>query len=641
MDQSLQRIGLVNWVALLVAASASYWVATDARSATGLVGAAFLGIGFLVALVSYFQMGLYQRERAERLEFEEIIKSKASATLFNETEAEAFPAQRSREQFERFLVPLFTVGVLILQTTTVYQAWQWLSKAQAPAAGREALVMALYALMALILFLLGKYSSRLARSEPMRLAGPGASYLMLGAILCFVTALTEAAAKFEFKRADVYTARVLCVVLALVSIETLVSLILEIYRPRMKGQAARVLYESRLIGLLGQPGGIITTAAQALDYQFGFKVSETWVYRYLEKAFAWLVLLQIGVLFLSTAMVVIEPYEQGLLERFGKPVAGRNVLEPGFHVKWPWPVDKVHRHRTLAIQSFTIGEHAEEEGDGHDDDHGPKPAAQAKTVLWTKAHFAKDEFNLLVASREAGMFSASGNTGGADEQAVPVNLLTASIPVQYRITDLKSWAYKHANPSELLERLATREVVRYLANVDIDDLLGSGRLAASEGLRKTIQERANQSQLGVEILLVGLQDIHPPVKVADAYEQVIGAIMEGQTNVLAAQAYALERIPFAHSEATNMVTGAEAERVRKAVTAAAEARLYTNQIIAHRAAPSVYIQRAQMETLARSISGSRKYVLGVTNTQDVFTLNLEDKIAPGLLDVEPPTTKKK
>ena len=74
----------------------------------------------------------------------------------------------------------------------------------------------------------------------------------------------------------------------------------EIYRPRMKGQVAHLLYDSRLVGLLGQPGGIFSTVAQAIDYQFGFKVSDTWFYRFLEKAMVWIVLLQLGFDWAST-----------------------------------------------------------------------------------------------------------------------------------------------------------------------------------------------------------------------------------------------------------------------------------------------------------------------------------------------------
>src|SRR5258708_29731077 len=103
------------------------------------------------------------------------------------------------------------------------------------------------------------------------------------------------------------------------------------YRPRVKGKIERPLYESRLVGLLGQPEGIITTAAQTLDYQFGFKVSETWFVRYFAKAATWLLWLQLGVLLASTCVVFIDGGEQGLLEHYG---ASRGVLSPVIHLKW-------------------------------------------------------------------------------------------------------------------------------------------------------------------------------------------------------------------------------------------------------------------------------------------------------------------
>ena len=61
-------------------------------------------------------------------------------------------------------------------------------------------------------------------------------------------------------------------------------------------------------------------------------------------------LVQLGVLLLSTCFVFVEPGEQGLLERFGKRVRPR-AAGPGAHVKWPWPIDRVYRFRTHQIQT--------------------------------------------------------------------------------------------------------------------------------------------------------------------------------------------------------------------------------------------------------------------------------------------------
>jgi regulator of protease activity HflC (stomatin/prohibitin superfamily) len=480
--------------------------------------------------------------------------------------------------------------------------------------------MSLFALFALILFLLGKYSAGLARLDRQRLLRPGAGYMLLGSLVLTVVALCEAAVYFGFASTDGYVARVFCLILGLAAVENLINLVLEIYRPRLRGQSARLLYESRVIGLLGQPGGLIRTAAQALDYQFGFKVSETWFYRFLEKALSWIILGQLAALWLSSVLVIVEPNELALLERFGRPVESRSVLRPGAHLKLPWPIDQVYRYKAQEIQSLVVG---------------PSPDPQfenERTVLWTRPHY-REEFNLLVASRDAA--GRASTTGG--ERAVPANLLMASIPVQYQITNLVQWAYRHADAAKLLEGIAYREVSRYLVSVDVDQVMSYRRLEAGEAIRDRIQQAANAKGLGVRINLVGMQDIHPPVgnkqvAVAAAFEAVVGAIQQKQTNILDALAYEAQRIPAAQAEATNILSTARSEATTRIAVAQAEAGQFGNQIAALTAAPSVYMQRSLLETLARTVAGVNKYYIGTTNTANAIWLNLEQSIRKDILD---------
>ena len=317
----------------------------------------FLGIGVLVAAVSWFQMRLEDRERLEKLEFDELAKTHSGSALFEARDAEVFPAQRSREQFERFFVPgLHGDPVRCCRPAGAWLLWRWLSRSTTvPEVKQPITGLALFGVFALLLFLLGRFSATIARLERHRLLRPGASYLLFNAFLCLVVALGMVGVWAGFPKTDFYVAHVLCGLLGLVALETLIQLVLEMYRPRVKGKVERPLYESRLVGLLGQPEGLITTAAQALDYQFGFKVSETWFYRFFEKALGWLLLLQVGALVLSTCVVFIEAGEQGLLEHFGKRVESRSPLGPGAHLKWPWPIDKVYRFRTEQIQTFNVG----------------------------------------------------------------------------------------------------------------------------------------------------------------------------------------------------------------------------------------------------------------------------------------------
>ena len=142
MDRSLQKNGLINLLALLAVGVAGFAAARHANSLAGQVASVYFGLGLLVAAVSWFQMRLAERERLERLEFDELTKGKGGgSSLFESKEAEVFPARRSREQFERYFVPGFTVGLFLLQAGGAILLWRWLAPKPTPGV-TDALIVA-------------------------------------------------------------------------------------------------------------------------------------------------------------------------------------------------------------------------------------------------------------------------------------------------------------------------------------------------------------------------------------------------------------------------------------------------------------------------------------------------------------------
>jgi regulator of protease activity HflC (stomatin/prohibitin superfamily) len=305
-----------------------------------------------------------------------------------------------------------------------------------------------------------------------------------------------------------------------------------------------------------------------------------------------------------------------VLERFGRPVG---VLEPGAHLKLPWPADRIYLYRTDQIQTFDVGFTPDAQSE------------QAKTILWSVSH-TKEE-NFLVGNREQITIKNENTDTNDTLKAPPVSLITVSIPVQFQITNVLAWAYTNAEPANLLQDLATREVVHYLAGVDLNDVMSHTRLEAAQELRSQIQAAADEYHLGAKIIFVGLQDIHPPVKVAGDYEKVVGAGQTKLAKILDAQAEAIRTNALAGAQAFTMTNVADALRQRLTVSAFAHAALFTNQIPAFAAAPSVYRQRAYFQAFADATAGARKYILLATNTQDVVVFNLEDKIREDLLNL--------
>ncbi len=494
MERNTQKHGLINLLALLSATVAGLAVSRYGNSLAGQVSTLFLGLGAIVALVSWFQMRLEESERLESLELDEMAKSRGDSALFENREAGLFPARRSREQYERFFVPAITVLLAIGQGGGAYLVWRWLQRpGTAETALRQpAMVLAMFALFALILFLLGKFATTVARLENQRLLRPGASYSLLGAYICFAVTMGIVGVEAGFTQADFYVACGLCVLLGLVAVETVIQLILEIYRPRLKGKVQRPLYESRLVGLLGQPEGLVTTAAQALDYQFGFKVSETWFYRFLEQSarldWCWC---KSASLVLSTSFVFIDPGEQGLREHFGRQIEAVKAL-PGR----PCQMALAHRQGPHLPRRADPGVHRRlRTRPGH--------GAGGHRGLDRFAH-AKEEFNFLVAHREERL---AANRRGRQSAALPVSLLTASIPVQYQIVNLTSdnGDTNTTDPATLLEKIADprsglafpRQCGRRTGSCPIR------RAEAAETLKKAIQLRRMPRNLGVRIVLVG------------------------------------------------------------------------------------------------------------------------------------------
>ncbi|HUE36840.1 MAG TPA: hypothetical protein VMO20_05570, partial [Candidatus Acidoferrum sp.] len=104
---------------------------------------------------------------------------------------------------------------------------------------------------------------------------------------------------------------------------------------------------------------------------------------------------------------------------------------------------------------------------------------------------------------------------------------------------------------------------------------------------------------------------------------------------LLAQADAIMTNALSIAQAVTTTNIAEADRLQLVSSWYSRADLFTNQIAAYEAAPLVYKQRAYYAMFPDATKNSRKYILLVTNTQNILIFNLEDKIRADLLNVNP------
>jgi len=619
----------------------------------------------------------YQRSLAEqeKLDSGQLVRDEKTSAIFQARSERATllsVAQSRLEIFEKWFIPIFSGLIAAYQIGIGLYLLNAVGAAAENELKQPLLCGICMTAIAFISFLISRYATGMSGQTEWKPLRAGGSSLLGVAVLCFALAVILALVYlFNFLAPINIIAMVIPALLVVLGAETALNLIMDIYRPRLKGQYSRSAFDSRLLGVINEPGGILRSAADAIDYQFGFKASQTWFYKLLEQAIVFLVLFGAITLYLLSCIVIVAPDEQAIIEHFGDPVnkAGQvRLIGPGLTLKLPWPIDIVYKYPTKMISEISIGFVPKVDPQTGEVEHRP--------LLWGEAHYEK-EYQLLVASPQSGTESLAGT--------VPVSLVIAAVPVQYRIKDLYSFIYNHNEPEKVLEFICNRELTRFAASAkieageetDIDQsLLGIGRAEAGKTLTERIQKAADEEGLGVEIVFLGLQGVHPPTEVAAAYQKVIGAVQQKQSLILQAQAERnmmlstlvgsvekadeLYRLALKYRQAEDVNTPEEIEKLGKQLdTAFEEAKgvifktlresqryafeketlakgtgeRFAGQLKAYRAAPEIYVHEQRLAMLEEALDGVRKYVVVADqNDTQVTIIDLQENLAPSIYE---------
>jgi len=536
-----RRASLGGLILQVVTSLALFGLAFSTRSQAALQ-LAFYALGgvpiwFVTLLV------FRQRELAalEALDLEELRREKqatgAGAAIFGEEGPGGLGyrvAETRAKWMQRWLVPGFALATAAYLAVIGIFVWHGIPK---PGTFWAPIVHTPFAIVGLAIFMIGtflyaRYTSGMAHTAEWQLLRGCGAYLlgnslaMMALMIAFgVLAYSPTTTSVEHVLAYVFP-----VLMWLLAAETTINFVLDIYRPRTPGVEPRAAYDSRLLGLLAEPGGIASSIAEALNYQFGFQVSQTWFYQLLARAFVPLLLTGVLALWLLTGVVIVQPYERVIIERFGTQLNPGGVdangqprpqpLMPGLHFKLPAPIDRARAYNTGQLHQISIGF---SQWDAVPDYEKDRKGVQ----LWTDTqHLGLDHFNFLVGisqKSEEESATAPARAPEAVTSRAPVHMMRMEVVIQYRICADELYRYSRVmtEPDRKLRDAAWSEVVRYAASTTVDDLLSRDLAALGEFLRKRINERTRD--LGLEVAYVGVTNIHPETTVANAFREVIGA----------------------------------------------------------------------------------------------------------------------
>jgi len=349
--------------------------------------------------------------------------------------------------------------------------------------------------------------------------------------------------------------------------EAMVRLIFRFYQPARLRSDEINFGQSVLLSTVFARANLFRSLDAALERACGGTLADFWLVRLARALAAPLLLLGLMGAWMSSGLTRIPVDSQGVLVTNGK--FHETPLGPGLHLHAPWPRSRVIAVPTARVQEISLGF-------GRD---------LAVPVLWTEKHF-EDEQNLLVGQGE--------------------ELLTLNVPVHYRVRDAVAYATNLSSARDALASLGYRLLLQLTAEHTSFGLMTTDRAAAADSIRVGLQEASDRLGLGLEIVFVGLKDVHPPVSVAGAYQDVISAEEERLTQIDQARSYAVQSLGAAQV-AAGLTRLQSATAARERVTrAAGETSRFLAPLDTFRAHRDVFTTRLHLETLETTLAGLRQ-----------------------------------
>jgi len=458
-------------------------------------------------------------------------------------------------------------SALVGLTTT---AWLWWPRVGISSGATDTtlqLAAVLLAILAFALHFLATYGAAVERETP---SAPLATLVPFSRLLAFAHALTGATllihlyAQRNWMRETRFV--LLAVTLVLIA-EAFLHTLFRFYQPKRLRVASGGFGRSVLLPTLFGEVGPIRSLAAATEKNLGVKYAETWLVRLARALTAPLALFGLLGLWASTTVTRVPVDSRGVLISRGK--FQTPALPPGLHWHAPWPWASIAIVPTERVLELALGFER--------DLAGP--------VLWAEKHF-EGEQNLLL--------------GGGEE------LLTINVPVQYRVCDAVAFLRHTANPARALESLGYRQLLALTSEHTAFGLMTTDRAEVSDKIRSQLQQACDRLNLGLEIVFVGLKDVHPPVAVASAYQDVISAEEERSALVDQSRTYSVLALGSAQVAARLARIQAEAAATERRTRASGESSRFLAPLATYRAHADVFTTRLRLEALESALADLRQ-----------------------------------
>ena len=287
------------------------------------------------------------------------------------------------------------------------------------------------------------------------------------------------------------------------------------------------------------------------------------------------VLVALGLWLAFNCFVLVTEQQRGVVLRFGQY---DRVLQPGPHLKLPWPLERVIKVN----------------------------ATQIKTFSDTVPVLTRDE-----------------------------NIVSVEINVQYRVGDPQLYLFGTRNADEVLQEAALSAVREQVGRSDLDTVL-SARSALSVSSKLRLQAALDRYRTGLVVTELSLPNARPPEEVKPAFDDVNSAQQDKDRAKSEAEAYASKIVPEARGQAARVRTVAEGYKTASIARATGDADRFSLLVEQYQAAPEVTRKRLWLETVQQVLAGNRKVVGGDGRQLIYVPMQANGAAAPAGPSIVPP-----
>ena len=270
--------------------------------------------------------------------------------------------------------------------------------------------------------------------------------------------------------------------------------------------------------------------------------------------------------FLFSSFHVVPPEKEGVVTRLG---SYSRTVGPGVKLTWPAPIERIRMEDVRAIRTMQIG----------------SPNATDENFVLTR-----------------------------DQSIVDL-----AYEVRWSIRDPELYIFQLADPDGTLREVAESSMRATVANFDLVQAIGPGRVEIEAQVQQRMQALLDQYRSGISIQGIAIRQADPPSQVDEAFKEVTAARQERESAINLSRAYEQQVLERARGD-----------------TAAFD-KIYEQ----YKLAPGVTRKRLYYETMESVLSQTDKTIVEPRGVTPYLPLNQVQRRAVAVPDAATPDASPK